>query len=99
MSISAQFGSAVSANQETSQGNVGFEPSLDRLEEIVHLLEEGKLPLEESLTLFEEGVGLSRHCLDVLGKAERKVEMLMTTKGATVPLDSPADSDDAGLTP
>jgi len=99
MSTSVRFGSAVSANQETSQGIVGFEPSLDRLEQIVQLLEEGKLPLEESLTLFEEGVGLSRHCLDVLGKAERKVEMLMAAKGTTVPLDAASDASDAGATP
>ncbi len=64
-----------------------FEPSLTRLEEIVRLLEEGKLPLEESLTLFEEGVGLSRQCLEVLGNAERKVEMLMAAKGAATPFE------------
>ena len=64
-----------------------FEPSLSRLEEIVRLLEEGKLPLEDSLTLFEEGVGLSRTCLEVLGNAERKVEMLMAAKGGTTPFE------------
>lgn len=63
----------------------GFEPSLQRLEEIVRLLEEGALPLEQSLTLFEEGVGLSRRCLDILGDAERKVEVLMAAKGQTAP--------------
>lgn len=64
-----------------------FEPSLTRLEEIVQLLEAGTLPLEESLTLFEEGVGLSRHCTQVLGSAERKVEMLLAAKGTTVPFE------------
>jgi exodeoxyribonuclease VII small subunit len=58
-----------------------FEPSLKRLEEIVGLLEGGELSLEESLALFEEGVGLSRKCLDVLTGAERKVEQLVG-KGA-----------------
>lgn len=58
-----------------------FEPSLKRLEEIVGLLEEGSLSLEESLALFEEGVGLSRKCLEVLTGAERKVEQLVGAKG------------------
>lgn len=69
----------------------GFEPSLQRLEEIVRLLEDGTLPLEQSLALFEEGVGLSRRCLDILGDAERKVELLMA-KGQTVPFEPEAEA-------
>jgi len=69
-----------------------FEPSLKRLEEIVRLLEEGSLSLEESLSLFEEGVGLSRNCLDILTRAERKVEQLVGPKGATAPFE-PEDSE------
>ncbi|MDH4229837.1 MAG: exodeoxyribonuclease VII small subunit [Nitrospirota bacterium] len=63
-----------------------FEPSLARLEEIVRLLEEGDQTLEKSLTLFEEGVGLSRRCLEVLGNAERTVEKLMRDKGIVAAL-------------
>ena len=54
-----------------------FEPSLERLEEIVQQLESGTLPLEQALKLFEEGVGLSRQCLKVLSEAEVKVEKLV----------------------
>lgn len=64
-----------------------FEPSLKRLEEIVGLLEEGSLSLEESLSLFEEGVGLSRKCLEILTGAERKVEQLVGPKGAVAPFE------------
>lgn len=64
-----------------------FEPSLKRLEEIVRLLEEGSLSLEESLTLFEEGVGLSRKCLTILTTAERKVEQLVGPKGQVAPFE------------
>ena len=67
--------------------SAAFEPSLTRLEEIVRTLEEGALPLEDSLALFEEGVGLSRKCLTILSNAERKVEMLVAQKGASVPFD------------
>ena len=54
-----------------------FEKSLSELERIVKQLEDGDLPLEESLKLFEEGVKLSRECRDRLTNAERRIEVLM----------------------
>jgi exodeoxyribonuclease VII small subunit len=54
-----------------------FEQSLNDLEKIVKKLEDGDLPLEESLKLFEEGVKLSRECRDRLTSAERRIEVLM----------------------
>jgi exodeoxyribonuclease VII small subunit len=54
-----------------------FETSLDALEEIVHKLEEGDLPLEESLGLFEQGIRLSRECQERLSQAERRIEVLL----------------------
>jgi exodeoxyribonuclease VII small subunit len=57
-----------------------FEPALVRLEEIVQELEQGDLPLEQSLKLFEEGIKLSRICNTRLKEAERKVEILLKDK-------------------
>ncbi len=54
-----------------------FEKSLVELEEIVQKLEEGDLPLEESLELFEKGISLSRSCRERLTNAERRIEILM----------------------
>lgn len=54
-----------------------FETSLSELEKIVVLLENGDLPLEESLELFEKGIKLSRACRERLTNAERRVEILM----------------------
>ena len=54
-----------------------FEDSLKKFEAIVDQLEEGDLGLEESLKLFEEGVGLSAACKKELDEAEGKVEMLV----------------------
>ena len=54
-----------------------FEQSLNDLERIVNQLEEGDLPLEESLKLFEEGVKLARECRDRLTNAERRIQVLM----------------------
>lgn len=54
-----------------------FETSLAALEKIVRQLEEGDLPLEESLRLFEDGVRLSRECQERLNQAERRIEILL----------------------
>ena len=54
-----------------------FEASLNELEKIVWQLEEGDLPLEKSLKLFEDGVKLSRECREQLTKAERRIEVLL----------------------
>ena len=53
-----------------------FEKSLTELELIVTKLEDGDLPLEESLELFEQGIKLSRACRERLTKAERRIEIL-----------------------
>ena len=54
-----------------------FETSLVELEQIVAKLEDGDLPLEESLELFEKGIKLSRECRTRLANAERRIEILM----------------------
>ena len=56
-----------------------FEKAMERLEKIVEELEEGGLPLEESLKKFEEGIQLSRFCSRKLKEAEKKIEMLTKT--------------------
>lgn len=62
-------------SQETQPKN--FESSLDALEKIVRELEQGDLPLERSLELFEQGVRLSRECQERLNQAERRIEILL----------------------
>jgi exodeoxyribonuclease VII small subunit len=54
-----------------------FEEALTKLEGIVERLEEGEIPLEESLKLFEEGIRLSRFCSQKLDEAEKRVEILL----------------------
>ena len=57
-----------------------FEDALKKLEKIVSKLEEGEIPLEESLKLFEEGIRLSRFCNQKLDEVEKKVEILLKGK-------------------
>ena len=58
-----------------------FEECLERLEKIVQDLEKGDVPLERSLTLFEEGMQLSSTCRKELEEAEGKVEILLKQNG------------------
>ena len=53
-----------------------FEAAIAELDAIVKKLEEGDLPLEQSLALYERGVQLSRFCHAKLEEAERRVEIL-----------------------
>jgi len=61
-----------------------FESALAELETIVKTLEDGQLPLEQSLERFERGIALSRFCHTRLEDAERRIELL-TERGQTRP--------------
>ena len=69
-----------------------FEECLERLEKIVRELEKGDVPLEKSLTLFEEGMQLSASCRKQLEEAEGKVEILLKQNGKlqSEPFEPPA---------
>jgi exodeoxyribonuclease VII small subunit len=70
-----------------------FEESLKKLENIVAQLEQGDLPLEESLKLFEEGIALSAVCKQELDAAEGKVQMLVKQRDGSHKLEPfPAES-------
>lgn len=56
---------------------LSFEEALGRLEELVNKLEDGNLPLEESLQLFAEGIKLTRYCSNYLEEAEKKIAIIM----------------------
>lgn len=60
---------------------MSFESALDRLEEIVDLLESGENPLEKSLELFEEGVSLVKLCNKKLEAVEGSVKILLNNNG------------------
>jgi len=58
-----------------------FEEALKELEEIVNRLEQGEIPLEQALQLFEQGVKLSRACHTKLDEAQKRVEILLKDEG------------------
>ena len=68
--------------------NKDFETSLKKLEKIVSDLENGELPLEESIKTFEEGVKLTKHCQNLLSKAEIKIQKLVESKDGSIDLEA-----------
>ncbi len=68
-----------------------FEAALAELAEIVGDLEDGSIGLEESLARFEDGMRLLRHCHEVLGKAEQRIEQLTGFDADGNPVTEPLD--------
>lgn len=58
-----------------------FEQALARLEKIVRALEQGNVPLDELLKLYDEGTALTRFCTSKLESAEKKVKLLQSKDG------------------
>ena len=61
-----------------------FEKAIAELENIVHALESGDLPLDEALKAFEKGMKLVQFCSSKLEEAEKKVTMLVRAEGGEV---------------
>ena len=64
----------------SESNKIDFEKSIKKLEEIVSKLESSKVPLQESLLLFEEGTSIVRECASYLDGAEQKITELMKSK-------------------
>lgn len=62
---------------------ISFEKAMEKLEEIVDKLSEGKLPLEDMVKLYEEGSKLSAHCEKLLNAYSARIEVMdKTMQGA-----------------
>jgi exodeoxyribonuclease VII small subunit len=71
-----------------------FEDAMARLDAIVAELEEDKLPLEEMLARYEEGVTLARFCGDKLEAAEQKVRLIAKKADGKVTLEEFDDGEE-----
>ncbi len=71
--------------------NLSFERAMEELESIVKRLEDGKVPLEESVAIYERGEALKRRCEELLRQAEARVDKITTDSSGkptgTEPLD------------
>lgn len=71
-----------------------FEKKLTRLEEIVQKMEKGDIPLDQSLKLFEEGIGLTRDCQTQLSDAENKIRLLVDLDANKQAITKPFNTED-----
>jgi exodeoxyribonuclease VII small subunit len=65
-----------SNQSEIDVGQLSFERAIEELESIVRRLEDGKVPLEESVAIYERGEALKRRCEDLLRQAEARVQKI-----------------------
>ena len=71
---------------------MSLEEATQRLEEIVNTMENEKLPLEESLKLYEEAVGIVARCSEELEDAKRRIMILTQGKDGEIKLADFTDS-------
>jgi len=78
-------------NTQADVKKLSFERALEELETIVKRLEDGKVPLEESVNIYERGEALKRRCEELLRQAEARVDKITTDANGkptgTEPLD------------
>ena len=72
------------AINRSEQPELNFEEAMARLEQIVRALEGGNVPLDESLTLYEEGVKLVKLCSSRLENAEKRIKILVDGGNGTL---------------
>ena len=53
-----------------------FEQAIGQLKEIVNKIEQGEIPLQDSLEQYEKGMALIKHCRGILQKAEKRIEKI-----------------------
>jgi exodeoxyribonuclease VII small subunit len=70
-----------------------FEKAIEKLEELIDDLESGKLGLDESIKVFEEGVELAKKCHKKLTEAETRVKQLIKNENGEFEIDLFAEDD------
>ena len=75
------------AARKKDQVPQNFEDAMQRLDAIVAKLEEDKLPLDEMLSRYEDGVALARYCGEKLEAAEQKVRLIASKADGDVALE------------
>ena len=66
----------MSSKTKPREAEINFEGAIDRLEKIVEQMESGKMPLEDLIVRYEEGMNLVKVCQERLANAERKIEII-----------------------
>jgi exodeoxyribonuclease VII small subunit len=72
----------MSSKPKPREAELNFEDAMDRLEKIVEQMESGKLPLEDLIVRYEEGMKLVKTCQERLANAEQKIEIIARNSAA-----------------
>ena len=80
-------------NIEDDIRNMSFEEALAALERIVDDLEKGDVPLDQSISIYERGEALKKHCDALLKAAEDKVEKIRLSRDGTPMGTEPLDGE------
>ena len=72
---------SLNTQNDTDVGLLSFERAIEELESIVKRLEDGKVPLEESVAIYERGEALKRRCEELLHQAEARVQKITLDAG------------------
>jgi exodeoxyribonuclease VII small subunit len=78
-------------NTQVDVNRLSFERAIEELESIVKRLEEGKVPLEESVAIYERGETLKRRCEELLRQAEARVDKITTDANGQMTGTEPLD--------
>ena len=78
-------------NTQIDVTKLSFERAIEELETIVKRLEDGKVPLEESVAIYERGEALKRRCEELLRQAEARVDKITTDANGQVSGTAPLD--------
>jgi len=81
------------AGSDDTIAGMSFEQALKALEEVVRSLETGEVPLDESITLYERGEALRRHCQARLDAAQARIEKIVAGPGGKAVGTEPLDPD------
>ncbi len=79
------------ADVKSDVRKLSFERAIEELETIVKRLEDGKVPLEELVTIYERGEALKRRCEELLRQAEARVDKITTDANGQVTGAEPLD--------
>lgn len=78
-------------NTHADVKTLSFERAIEELESIVKRLEDGKVPLEESVAIYERGESLKRRCEELLRQAEARVDKITTNANGEAVGSEPLD--------
>ena len=87
----------MSSKSKSREADLNFEGAMDRLEKIVEQMESGKLPLEDLIVRYEEGMKLVKTCQECLANAEQKIEIITRNSAGKAVVKEFEPAQEAGL--